>query len=503
MPVLISDEDLDHYFDGTGVHVPNLATEELGPQLDAILDSDGGRITSEKLNRALALIGYFVCSVQRCFANLSSSRRMGTKFLFAIPDLWDYIDRAHQAVQKFHRTLVSLTYTPDGCDDHHTVDYDLLIAVRMDERLLDIVHLAHVWISRRSRDDLSPTELGDLEKLLAVSDRRVRKCLKLLAFYSKVHRVSLLPRSPQSLISACPQVFVDSLDKHCVYHLFTQLECLPNWATLATQRVNEMTPYGPLSEECALTETELDWFTRALELACFFTPLAQTRLKELTTARSARRPPPDYDAFNFDLSVPPRQSSVQHPPPMPMPPVSAPYAPTLEAHSIPPPHPYAPNATWNFDNYGRPLSFQDGPVVGEATGTDSESPTHSHGSTEGTTAVFTDSPAGTFDYSAAVSGPAASSSIALPPAADFVGDAASAWISGNGGYEYSTGLTPTYAPLGGDGGGASIVELPNEAVGTSGARDANGLYIPSADDLRRQGPSPSHGVAGWTPVQQW
>ncbi|KAK4335368.1 Zn(2)-C6 fungal-type transcription factor [Rhodotorula toruloides] len=486
MPILVSDEDLDQYFDGTGVHVPDLATEELGPQLDAILESDGGRVTSEKLDRALALIGYFVCSVQRCFAKTSSSRKTGAKFLTAIPDLWDYIDRAHQAVQKFHRTLVSLTYTPDGCDDHHTVDYDLLIAVRMDERLLDIVHLAHVWLSRRTREDLSPSQVVDFDKLLGVSDRRVRKCLKLLAFYSKV--------------------FVDSLDKHCVYHLFTQLECLPNWATLAAQRVDEMTPFGPLSEECALTETELDWFTRALELACFFTPLAQTRLKELTTARNARRPPANYDAFNFDLSVPP-QPSVQLSPP-PMPPTSAPYVPGLDAQALPPSHPYAPNATWNFDHYGRPLSFQDAPVIVDAPGTDSESPTHSQSSTEGTTAVFTDSPAGTFDYSASSSRPTASASV-LPPAVDFVGDATAAWISGNGGYEYSTGLTPTYDPLGGDG-GASIIELPSEVVGSSVAGGANGTYVhsgltpgQSGDDLRRQGRSPSNGVPGWTSVEQW
>lgn len=68
----------------------------------------------------------------------------------------------------------------------------------------------------------------------------MRKCLKLLAFYSKV--------------------FVDSLDKHCVYHLVTQLEVLPGWATMVAQRENEPTDFGPLPAECALTDVELDWF---------------------------------------------------------------------------------------------------------------------------------------------------------------------------------------------------------------------------------------------------
>jgi hypothetical protein len=47
--------------------------------------------------------------------------------------MYTYIDRAHAAVQKLHRRLVQLDYVPEG-GSTHSVDYDLLIAVRMDER---------------------------------------------------------------------------------------------------------------------------------------------------------------------------------------------------------------------------------------------------------------------------------------------------------------------------------------------------------------------------------
>lgn len=120
-----------------------------------------------------------------------------------------------------------------------------------------------------------------------------------------------------------------------VYHLFTQLEALPNWVAMAAQRQGEMTEFGPLPVECVLTETELDWFTRALELACFFTPLAAERLRELNAARGARTvqqqqplPPPDAYAAAYDpvaavLPLPPtsnyalpsRDRSSQLPPP--------------------------------------------------------------------------------------------------------------------------------------------------------------------------------------------
>lgn len=119
-----------------------------------------------------------------------------------LPDLWSKIDRVHGAVQKLHRSLSTLTYTPSGCEDDHQLDYDLLIGVRMvrssillprlfvllnplcslkDARMVDLVNLAHMrLLTARSRFRWTPHE-PLLEELISLSDKRVRKCLKLLA----------------------------------------------------------------------------------------------------------------------------------------------------------------------------------------------------------------------------------------------------------------------------------------------------------------------------------
>ncbi|BGP16435.1 hypothetical protein JCM10213v2_004437 [Rhodosporidiobolus nylandii] len=334
MPVLISDADLDEYFEGTGVHVPDLATEDLGPALDEILDPACGPVTRDKLDRALGLTGYFVCAVQRFFSSISAGRRFSNRFLARVPQLWSYVDRAHAAVQHLHRRLVQLDYVPAGCDEEHSVDYDLLIGVRMDERLLDVVHLAHEWLKKqRASNALPPEDRNALEELLATSERRV---------------------------------FVDSLDKHVVYHLVTQLEALPHWATMVAQREGEMTDFGPLSAECALTDTELEWFTKALELACFFTPLAHDRLTELTTARAARQRPaqPGHEQWHFDLSVPtPAATPGQQPdgPPLPLrnDSLAYPCGPSDGTHGDPSLPDRRASSSWQFDTYGTPLGFVD------------------------------------------------------------------------------------------------------------------------------------------------
>jgi len=53
------------------------------------------------------------------------------------------------------------------------------------------------------------------------------------------------------------QLYLASSDKHVVHHLTIQLELLPNWTVLASQRVGDQG--GPLTSEFELTEEELDW----------------------------------------------------------------------------------------------------------------------------------------------------------------------------------------------------------------------------------------------------
>lgn len=55
-----------------------------------------------------------------------------------------------------------------------------------------------------------------------------------------------------------------------IFHQFFQLELLPDWTTLALQKIGQSP--GPLSFEEEVTETELGWFIEGLQLACYYSP---------------------------------------------------------------------------------------------------------------------------------------------------------------------------------------------------------------------------------------
>lgn len=82
-----------------------------------------------------------------------------------------------------------------GHGDEHDIEFDVLIVIRLDQRMLDLLNLAHEFLRRQLvvADQLTLADRNELEMLFALSDKRVRKCLKLSAFFFKV--------------------FVDSLDK--------------------------------------------------------------------------------------------------------------------------------------------------------------------------------------------------------------------------------------------------------------------------------------------------
>ncbi|KAM0791491.1 hypothetical protein ACM66B_005944 [Microbotryomycetes sp. NB124-2] len=267
-PLFITDADIRELFHGTGIVLPDLERDSLSDALDQVFD---GPLVPKQIEDALALTGFWVCALQRTYARISSARLPNLDFLQSIPQLWRWIDSAHTAVQSLHRRLVRLQHQQQripGSD--HDIEIDLLIAVRMDNRLIDLVNLAHEFLRKQFDRQLEVDERAAVADLFALSDQRVRKCLKLSAFYSKV--------------------YIDSRDKHVIYHLVVQLEALPSWAIIAAQRAGEMTPAGPLAPDCELSEVELDWLTAALELACYFTPLAAERLEQLNAGRAARDP---------------------------------------------------------------------------------------------------------------------------------------------------------------------------------------------------------------------
>ncbi len=108
--------------------------------------------------------------------------------------------------------------------------------------------------------------LGDEQEgraLLEESDRRVRRGIKLVAFYFTL--------------------YVSSRDPHQTYHLAFQLELIPNWTTIAVQKFGDNP--GPDSAELELSPTELDWLENGLAVAAFYHPSAEQRLRELRRGR--------------------------------------------------------------------------------------------------------------------------------------------------------------------------------------------------------------------------
>jgi hypothetical protein len=142
---------------------------------------------------------------------LCAARRSSTRFLETIPQLWRSIDATHSAVQRLHRKLVGLEITDD--DGDHTLEYDLLIGVRMDARLIDIINLAHGFLCSQLDTMSTPGDRKALDELVALSERRVRKSLKLLAFYSKVSFFVVRSQNEANFIIRLCKVFVDSRDK--------------------------------------------------------------------------------------------------------------------------------------------------------------------------------------------------------------------------------------------------------------------------------------------------
>ncbi|KDE07740.1 hypothetical protein MVLG_02012 [Microbotryum lychnidis-dioicae p1A1 Lamole] len=273
-PPLISSFELEEYFTCTDQRMPDFG----GPQLSAILEQqlrtpDGEPLSLEALERAVNTVSVWVCFCQRTFARITTGRWFrrprAPSALGDLATLWRKIDTVHSSVQRLQQFIVVLTEPPPGSEgDPYVLDHYVLLAVRADTRLIDLVNLMHKFLMRPDLLDgwggppgANPVEI--IQRMRIESVMRVRKVLKLSAFYA--------------------QLYLQSQDKHVVHHLFTQLELLPSWTLLALQRVGS--PGGPTSEEFEVTPEELEWFAMGLRLAVYYTPRAAVRLHELTTGR--------------------------------------------------------------------------------------------------------------------------------------------------------------------------------------------------------------------------
>ncbi|KPV76133.1 uncharacterized protein RHOBADRAFT_66329 [Rhodotorula graminis WP1] len=94
--------------------------------------------------------------------------------------------------------------------------------------------------------------------------------------------------------------FVLSPDPHQTHHLALELELIPSWTFLAAQRFTSSSSSsastwasscggGPSRKADELSETELGWIERGLEVASLYHPVAERRLVELRAYREAER----------------------------------------------------------------------------------------------------------------------------------------------------------------------------------------------------------------------
>ncbi|GAA5893632.1 hypothetical protein JCM5296_002484 [Sporobolomyces johnsonii] len=178
---------------------------------------------------------------------------------------------------------------PDGCTCEHM---HLRFLCRLDREVEDCLWLVYGTVGERvlriERDgkgglgtegEGEGAEEGDRLDAgwLKASETRVRKGLKLAAFYFNLY--SLSP------------------DPHQTHHLAWSLELIPSWTFLATQRFippssassHLSASAGPERKSDELTETELDWIERGLEVARLYHPVAERRLDELSAFRRRRR----------------------------------------------------------------------------------------------------------------------------------------------------------------------------------------------------------------------
>ncbi|GAA6015491.1 hypothetical protein JCM8202_002490 [Rhodotorula sphaerocarpa] len=264
-PSYIATSDLDQYVITDGVRIPDFPGSELQTELEGILQRP---ITTQKLTDAMATVMLWVAGCHRLFAQLSTARRpQAASTLPLLKSLWKLVDKVHTAVQNMQQFLVSLAVEDviDLENDPFALEHYILMGVRYDSLLVDVVNLQHSYLLQ-SRKTGAWAEREDDPVLLEMREEsmlRVRKCFKLTAFYA--------------------HLYLQSQDKHLVHHMLMQVEMLPNWSIWATQRLG--TPGGPIAPEYEVTETELDWLQQALELSSYYTPRAAHRLEAFVKAR--------------------------------------------------------------------------------------------------------------------------------------------------------------------------------------------------------------------------
>ncbi|BGP42105.1 hypothetical protein JCM10450v2_006191 [Rhodotorula kratochvilovae] len=245
-----------------------------------------GKLSHDGVRHCADIVHAWLAQAQRLFAQAAAPQLGGPpmSLIDDIRDLWQLLDQIHEGIRQLQEMLVHLNYAPAGCSSDGCADQHLRFITRLDKDLLDCFFLVHSLVTENLGLDSLVGENAHV--VYAESDKRIRKALKLVAFYL--------------------ELYITSRDPHMTYHVIFQLEILPNWTLIAVQRYGE--PDGPSAPELEVSETELDWFDKGLVCASYYHPVANARLQEL---RQARRP-------TFQAPQP-RPVETEHPPLAPLP----------------------------------------------------------------------------------------------------------------------------------------------------------------------------------------
>uniref|UniRef100_A0A0K3CI30 BY PROTMAP: gi/472588063/gb/EMS25559.1/ binuclear zinc transcription factor [Rhodosporidium toruloides NP11] gi/647401434/emb/CDR47665.1/ RHTO0S15e00386g1_1 [Rhodosporidium toruloides] n=1 Tax=Rhodotorula toruloides TaxID=5286 RepID=A0A0K3CI30_RHOTO len=297
---LISDQDLATYFPAFPVPVFGRAEQEQPVLMDELskwldLDRLGGATHLQHTLGSMVIYRWLSACLRWC-AEMSCSKGASRHLPVASVDyLLSTLSSLHAYIQTLQHYLTHLAPAsaahpsclgPDGdtCQDVH-----LRWATRLDREIDDATWLAFSVVGERLvREDqrLAKMEMEDGEgghaeawhedidiETLKMCETRVRKGLKLAACF-----------------------FANSPDPHQTHHLAWSLELIPSWTFLATQRYASPSASPVMSDPLALrdkatelTERELDWIERGLDLAQRYHPVADRRLNELRMYREANQ----------------------------------------------------------------------------------------------------------------------------------------------------------------------------------------------------------------------
>jgi len=262
---ILSMHDVETYFSDVGIVMPNLPDDDLGGVLRTLGESGQPQVV--KFQMANHLSYCWTAAAQRMFAQLvapSNSTKTIEFLQHGFLALWSAVDTTRAALLGLQQTMRDYEATDPHHQHHHSRadngtghlhhehehDYSLQ-SIRTDRDLLDLDALSFDFLKRARRPELAG--------LLREAEARVRRDLKRSAFYF--------------------HIYANAPDEHMVFHHVSQLEHNPDWTRMALQRVGEAG--GPVAYDEELTEEEVEWMVDGLGRACFYTPVAEKRLREL------------------------------------------------------------------------------------------------------------------------------------------------------------------------------------------------------------------------------